>query len=79
MLSVSRCVKLGDAAYTAIAQHCTELQELRLYASMPSARAIQALSALGRLKLLDICGAHQATGTPHFHILPPTFHFQISQ
>ncbi len=48
----------------AIAEHCTELQELRLYASMPSARAIQGMSALRHLRLLDICGAHQATGTP---------------
>ena len=57
-----RCVKLGDAAYLALAQHCTGLQELRLYASLPSARAIQAFSALKHLQLLDICGAHQATG-----------------
>lgn len=57
-----RCVKLGDAAYLAVAQHCTELQELRLYASLPSARAIQAFSALKHLQLLDICGAHHATG-----------------
>ena len=49
----------------AIAEHCTELQELRLYASMPSARAVQGLSALRHLRLLDICGAHQATGRSH--------------
>ena len=70
MVSVCRCVKLGDAAYFAIAQHSTELQELRLYASMPSARAILALSALRHLKLLDICGAHQATGACHAPISP---------
>ena len=63
-------MKLGDAAYAAIAKHCIELQELRLYASMPSAEAIQGLSALKHLQLLDICGAHQATGMPHFLFLP---------
>ena len=61
---VSRCVKLGDAAYAAIAQHCMQLQELRLYASMPSARAVHGFSALKQLQLVDICGAHQVTGTP---------------
>ncbi|CAK0782811.1 hypothetical protein CVIRNUC_006006 [Coccomyxa viridis] len=65
-LDLTRCVKLGDAAYAAIAQHCTQLQELRLYASMPSARAVLGFSALKQLQLVDICGAHQVTGMPHY-------------
>ena len=67
-LIVSRCVKLGDAAYAAIARHCMQLQELRLYASMPSARAVHGFSALKQLQLLDICGAHQVTGTPRYSV-----------
>ena len=65
---MSRCVKLGDAAYAAIAQHCTQLQELRLYASMPSARAVLGFSALQQLQLVDICGAHQVTGMPQYSV-----------
>ena len=61
-------MKLGDAAYAAIAQHCTQLQELRLYASMPSARAVLGFSALKQLELVDICGAHQVTGMPHYSV-----------
>ena len=62
-------MKLGDAGYAAIARHCMQLQELRLYASMPSARAIKGFSALKQLLLVDICGAHQVTGMPH-HSVP---------
>ena len=65
---VFRCVKLGDAAYAAIARHCTQLQELRLYASMPSARAVHGFSALKQLQLIDICGAQQVTGMPRYSI-----------
>ena len=61
-------MKLGDASYAAIAQHCTQLQELRLYASMPSARAVLGFSALKQLQLVDICGAHQVTGMPQYSI-----------
>ena len=61
-------MKLGDAAYAAIAQHCAQLQELRLYASMPSKRAVMGFSALTQLQLIDICGAHQVTGMPHHNV-----------
>lgn len=61
-----RCTRLGDAAYDQLAKRCPNIEELRLYASMPSAKAIQGFSALTKLRVIDICGAHSATGDEVF-------------
>ena len=56
-------MRLGDAAYEALVAHCPGVRELRLYASMPSAKAVQGLAALRQLQVVDLCGAHAVTGT----------------
>ena len=61
-----RCTRLGDTAYTALAKHCPNIEVLRMYASMPSALAIQGCGALSHLRVIDLCGAHAATGIPCF-------------
>lgn len=68
-----RCVRLGDSAYEALATHCPAIRELRLYASMPSAKALQGLIALRQLQVIDLCGAHAVTGTfpPPCTVLDP--------
>lgn len=55
-------MRLGDAAYEALCRHCLGIEELRLYATMPSARAVQNFAALKHLRLLDLTGAHAVTG-----------------
>ena len=54
----------GDAAYQALAKHCPEIQVLRLYASMPSALAIQGFHVLSKLRIIDICGAPRSIRWP---------------
>ncbi len=61
-----RCTRLGDTAYTALAKHCPNIEVLRMYASMPSALAIQGCGALSHLRVIDLCGAHAATGITCF-------------
>ena len=76
-----RCTRLGDAAYGALAKHCPDIEELRLYASMPSAHAIQGFSTLSKLQVIDICGAHTATGAascpPRLLCFPVNLHCSI--
>ena len=62
ILGRRRCVRLGDPAYEALATYCPGVRELRLYASMPSAKAVQGLAALRQLQVIDLCGAHAVTG-----------------
>lgn len=46
-----------------MAQCCSLLEELRLYAcSQVTDRCLLAFGRLGHLKLIDLCGAHQLTG-----------------
>lgn len=61
-MAALRCTRLGDAAYEALAKHCPEIEVLRLYATMPSAHAIQGFHLLSKLRIIDICGAHEASG-----------------
>ncbi|EIE22613.1 RNI-like protein [Coccomyxa subellipsoidea C-169] len=60
-VDLTRCTRLGDTAYTALAKHCPNIEVLRMYASMPSALAIQGCGALSHLRVIDLCGAHAAT------------------
>ncbi|CAL8470610.1 g10152 [Coccomyxa elongata] len=60
-VDLTRCTRLGDAAYEALAKHCPEIEVLRLYATMPSAHAIQGFHLLRKLRIIDICGAHAAS------------------
>jgi hypothetical protein len=61
-LDSRRCLRLGNVAYEALVQGCPQIQELRLYATQPSEAAIHGCCALSQLRVIDLTGAHAATG-----------------
>ena len=66
-----RCLKVTDAGYESLAQHCRQLCELRMYAcNIISDRTLVALGArLASLRVVDMCGANSISGVQ----LPPVF------
>ena len=65
-----RCLAVTPGGYAELARRCPQLEELRAYAcAAVDDAALEALAALPRLRLLDICGAHLVTGMPKCNAL----------